>query len=186
VWPFLSPAREQRDSLRNLELTGSAAASLFRAADAFRYNVFYESGFTARKISVELGPFMQFFRYAFCALLVFELLILTARLPKDRRIVRRTLDPIAELAEAARNLNQAESQFHPDEMAALAYKLQGINASKLDTRIQVDETQEELKNLAMAINGMLDRINASYRAQVRFVSDASHELRTPFPSFRGM
>jgi signal transduction histidine kinase len=174
-----------RDSLRNLELTGSAAASLFGRLDAFRYNVFYESGFTARKISVELGPFMQFFRYAFCALLVFELLILTARLPKDRRIVRRTLDPIAELAEAARNLNQAESQFHPDEMAALAYKLQGINASKLDTRIQVDETQEELKNLAMAINGMLDRINASYRAQVRFVSDASHELRTPISVIQG-
>jgi signal transduction histidine kinase len=37
----------------------------------------------------------------------------------------------------------------------------------------------------MAINGMLDRINESYRAQVRFVSDASHELRTPISVIQG-
>jgi nitrate/nitrite-specific signal transduction histidine kinase len=48
-------------------------------------------------------------------------------------------------------------------MAAIAGKLEGINAARLDTRIQVDGTQEELKNLARAINGMLDRINESYR-----------------------
>jgi signal transduction histidine kinase len=70
-------------------------------------------------------------------------------------------------------------------MEDLAGKLEGINAAKLDTRIQVDETQEELKNLARAINGMLDRINDSYRAQVRFVSDASHELRTPISVIQG-
>jgi signal transduction histidine kinase len=32
---------------------------------------------------------------------------------------------------------------------------------------------------------MLDRINDSYRAQVRFVSDASHELRTPISVIQG-
>ena len=33
--------------------------------------------------------------------------------------------------------------------------------------------------MAQAINAMLDRINEAYRSQMRFVSDASHELRTP-------
>ena len=32
---------------------------------------------------------------------------------------------------------------------------------------------------------MLDRINESYRSQVRFVSDASHELRTPISVIQG-
>ncbi|HBC92592.1 MAG TPA: sensor histidine kinase, partial [Pelotomaculum sp.] len=53
------------------------------------------------------------------------------------------------------------------------------------TRISVGETQSELKSLASAINGMLDRINESYRSQVRFVSDASHELRTPISVIQG-
>jgi len=49
----------------------------------------------------------------------------------------------------------------------------------------VDDTQSELKTLASAINGMLDRINESYRSQARFVSDASHELRTPISVIQG-
>lgn len=32
---------------------------------------------------------------------------------------------------------------------------------------------------------MLDRINESYRLQARFVSDASHELRTPIAAIQG-
>jgi len=67
----------------------------------------------------------------------------------------------------------------------LAGRLDGIDAGRLDTRIQVDDLQEELKNVADAINGMLDRINESYAAQARFVSDASHELRTPIAVIQG-
>jgi len=181
---YLLPKGTQ-SCLRNAELAATAGASFFRQFDAFRYNIFFENGSYTYKISVELGSFFHFFRYALTLLLVYELLVLISRLSKDRRIVRRTLDPISELAEAANTLNQAESQFDPDKMAALAGKLEGINASRLDTRIQVDETQVELKNLAAAINGMLDRINESYRAQVRFVSDASHELRTPISVIQG-
>ena len=37
----------------------------------------------------------------------------------------------------------------------------------------------------MAINRLLERINESYRLQARFVSDASHELRTPIAAIQG-
>ena len=60
-----------------------------------------------------------------------------------------------------------------------------ISASKHATWISIGETQSELQSLAYAINAMLDRINESYRSQVRFVSDASHELRTPISVIQG-
>ena len=55
----------------------------------------------------------------------------------------------------------------------------------LDNRIDLPGTQKELRALAQAINAMLDRLNKAYTAQARFVSDASHELRTPIAVIQG-
>jgi signal transduction histidine kinase len=153
--------------------------------DGLSYNVYPVIDGVTYRISVSLGPFFGIYKYALLALFIYELLALITRAAKDRRMVRRTLDPISEFTRAAQSLNAVTSQLDPEKMAALAGKLEGINAARLDTRIQVDDTQEELKNLARAINSMLDRINESYRAQVRFVSDASHELRTPISVIQG-
>lgn len=60
-----------------------------------------------------------------------------------------------------------------------------LTPAHLDTRISVGDTQKELKSLAAAINGMLDRLGEAYRSQARFVSDASHELRTPIAVIQG-
>ena len=68
---------------------------------------------------------------------------------------------------------------------ALAGELEKINAKHLDSRIDLPATQKELRALAQAINAMLDRINKAYSAQMRFVSDASHELRTPIAVIQG-
>ena len=116
-----------------------------------------------------------------------QFLILLQWLSSSSRTIRQTLAPIAELTQTTQSLNAAHNRgsLTPREMERLAGKLNGINASKLDTRIALDTTQDELKNLAVAINAMLDRINESYRAQVRFVSDASHELRTPISVIQG-
>ncbi len=67
----------------------------------------------------------------------------------------------------------------------LAGAISNIDANKLDSRISIDSSQNELKDLAFAINDMLNRINDSYQSQVRFVSDASHELRTPISVIQG-
>lgn len=52
-------------------------------------------------------------------------------------------------------------------------------------RLNVEGTQNELKDLANVINEMLDRIETSYVSQKQFVSDASHELRTPIAVIQG-
>jgi len=127
---------------------------------------------------------LQIYLAIFAVLLVIELLMLLKNISSGARLIRHTLRPIQELTEAAQNLS-TDAAFSPEQLKALAGKLDNINAAKLDTRISVGETQSELQSLAAAINAMLDRINESYRSQVRFVSDASHELRTPISVIQG-
>ncbi len=184
--PFSYPLPKiTEDARRGVIVTSDPYAPFMNKLQGLSYVVCPELGGVTYKIAVSLGPFMNIFKYALLALFICEFFALLSRAAQDRRMVRRTLDPITELTRAAQSLNAVSKQLDPEKMAALAGKLEGINAARLDTRIQVDDTQEELKNLARAINGMLDRINESYRAQVRFVSDASHELRTPISVIQG-
>ncbi len=54
-----------------------------------------------------------------------------------------------------------------------------IDAARLDERVEVPGTGDEVHRLAVTMNDMLGRLQASDRAQRAFVSDASHELRSP-------
>jgi signal transduction histidine kinase len=171
--------------VRKITLEKGAEGGFFKRYSMLVYEVGFEHNGRYYSLTLRLKPLLGIFRSAFIALLIIELLVVLSGIPKDARIIRRTLDPIAEFARVAHNLNTASINFDPEKMEALAGKLEGINAARLDTRINIDETQEELRSLARAINGMLDRINESYRAQVRFVSDASHELRTPISVIQG-
>ena len=60
-----------------------------------------------------------------------------------------------------------------------------ISINALETRLNVSISQDELKDLAETINKMLDGIQTSYEQQNQFVSDASHELRTPIAVIQG-
>jgi signal transduction histidine kinase len=70
-----------------------------------------------------------------------------------------------------------------DKMTCIANKLTVNNLHS--ERINVEGTKNELKDLATVINKMLDRIEISYESQKQFVSDASHELRTPIAVIQG-
>jgi signal transduction histidine kinase len=69
------------------------------------------------------------------------------------------------------------------EMSATANRLTVNNLGS--QRLNVEGTKNELKDLANVINSMLDRIEVSYESQKQFVSDASHELRTPIAVIQG-
>jgi len=77
-----------------------------------------------------------------------------------------------------------EKLFEPIRiMSATANRLTVHNLHS--ERLNVEGTQNELKDLANVINEMLDRIETSYESQKQFVSDASHELRTPIAVIQG-
>ncbi len=95
--------------------------------------------------------------------------------------IRRVLRPIDELAAAAdalsnidiendarfQRLEQAMDNMNPAESAVLA------------------TGEKELEGLEQAINKFIERMREQNRQQARFVSDASHELRTPIAVIRG-
>jgi signal transduction histidine kinase len=67
------------------------------------------------------------------------------------------------------------------DMTATARRL---SAERLDARIALSGPRDELRELADVFDAMLDRLQASFEAQRRFVADASHELRTPLAVMR--
>ena len=63
--------------------------------------------------------------------------------------------------------------------------IRAISINVLEKRINVSTSHDELKQLAETFNEMLDRLQTSYEMQNQFVSDASHELRTPIAVIQG-
>src|SRR5689334_22757663 len=59
-----------------------------------------------------------------------------------------------------------------------------ISADSLDQRLAVTGPADEVKDLADTIDELLERLEASFTAQRRFVANASHELRTPLATMR--
>lgn len=60
-----------------------------------------------------------------------------------------------------------------------------IAFEKMGGRIPLSEANDELNKLAKTLNEMLDRLQGGINKQQKFVSDASHELRTPAAVIKG-
>ena len=68
--------------------------------------------------------------------------------------------------------------------AALGDTARSISETDLSRRIPVTGN-DEIAELARTFNAMLDRLERAFATQRAFVSDASHELRTPITIVRG-
>ena len=74
--------------------------------------------------------------------------------------------------------------LHPVE--AIRREAEEISAASIDRRVPEPKSSDEIGRLAETMNRMLDRLEASAHVQQRFVSDASHELKSPIASIRTM
>ena len=135
-------------------------------------------------ITVDLSGIFKGLYWAGIVILACQGLSLISGLFRSERSIRRVLRPIQDLAATAARLNSM-THMSKREIESLAGELDKIDAGHLDSRIDLPPTQKELRSLAKSINEMMDRVNQAYSAQMRFVSDASHELRTPIAVIQG-
>jgi signal transduction histidine kinase len=68
-----------------------------------------------------------------------------------------------------------------EEMRA---EVEAISTEELHRRVPDPPGKDEIARLAVTMNRMLERLEEGQRRQRRFVSDASHELRSPVASIR--
>ena len=61
----------------------------------------------------------------------------------------------------------------------LTEKMNKISARKLNVRLKTSPQKDEISELSATFNKMLNRLEDSFEAQKHFVSNISHELRTP-------
>lgn len=85
-------------------------------------------------------------------------LLLTLTAVGGYRIARRSLRPMEKITHIAEEIG---------------------NSGDLSKRIPVEENGNELHQLAGTFNQMFDRLENNFEAEKQFISDASHELRTP-------
>ena len=114
-------------------------------------------------VSYDLRERLEVWLYLACGLVFCDLWRVWRFLRKRNRLNKTVLKPLREIADLAATLS----------------------ANNLSNRINIAGTKNELKDLAVVINSMLDRIELSYNSQKQFVSDASHELRTPISVLQG-
>lgn len=62
---------------------------------------------------------------------------------------------------------------------------ESISINNLKERIEVKGPDDELKRLGNTFNNMINRLQGAFDRQVQFVSDASHELKTPIAVIQG-
>jgi len=78
------------------------------------------------------------------------------------RMVGRTLRPVEDMRE----------------------EVERISSTELDRRVPTPSRDDEVGRLARTMNRMLDRLERGQERQRRFISDASHELRSPVAAIR--
>lgn len=97
------------------------------------------------------------------------------------RTVRAKLRPLNEVAIKTEELSSMSAQsinLETMEKAVSSFN-PALPGSKISTG------NKELQSLEIAINNLLERMRESHQQQERFVSDASHELRTPISVIQG-
>lgn len=100
----------------------------------------------------------------------------------DTLKVRAKLRPLQEFADAALKLSELDGEAE-QRYQKLENAIDMLSPAEDDQKLSTGDA--ELAGLETAVNKLMTRMRDSYRQQARFVSDASHELRTPIAVIRG-
>lgn len=142
---------------------------------------FTPRGFDAKTVTVDAGDFLSTFFVLIIVLFSIQLFGWLVKCASGTAEIRRFLKPIDDIALAAERVSA--QQLDASKFRNLEEAIGHINAAVPDAKLSVGDA--ELAGLETAVNNLIARMHETYRQQVRFVDDASHELRTPIAVIQG-
>ena len=172
-----------REMTLDSSLTGRAALE----------SLAYHFEWQGERYTVALRGFVSLLIQFGAPLLAFEAALWVLGFFSGSRGARRLLKPLDKMAETAQRLSDEAAGRRKTEKARPAGN--GVDEEKFHSleeaieRIDIGDRlstgDKDLKGLEDAINDLLARMHEAYRQQAQFVSDASHELRTPIAVIQG-
>lgn len=150
-------------------------------------NTLWDAVYTVSAINDEqlyqipIGIWLNLLYYGGILILVSQLLDVIAMAFMGTTEVRKKLRPLNQIAARAQQLSNIafdETKYHNLEDA-----ISNLKVDSMEKGIHMHD--KELQGIETALNDLLERIRASYKQQAQFVSDASHELRTPIAVIQG-
>jgi two-component system OmpR family sensor kinase len=162
------PTLEADPTLERRALGGTASYGDARRGDAVFRCIYYPfSDSSGRRLLAVVGISREPLERTLRSLLVALGVCLTAGGAAAawgaNRLARRLTRPLERIAEGAREVGEAS----------------------LSARIPEVSPDVELRDVVAILNAMLERLEAAFQAQRRFLADASHELRSPLANVRG-
>ncbi len=132
--------------------------------------------------TVKIGPSFQKLFIFFIVVFIFEFFIFQGQYRRGKKgnvqIIEAPLQEMADQADRLSRVELQEDKFHNIEDA-----IDSLVPGTPEARIDMGD--KDLKGIEEALNNLLAKTHASYHQQIRFVSDASHELRTPIAVIQG-
>ena len=138
----------------------------------------------------DLGVDLAHFWPLYIAVLIWEIIDLLSFFG-DMRRVRRALQPLNTLALKADqlvNVDALSTDSITNETLVKGEKIKSLEQAIEEANINAPKIQtgdQDLASIEIALNKLLRRMQEAKLQQMRFVNDASHELRTPIAVIRG-
>lgn len=151
---------------------------VFFPIESSTYTVVFDNGKTMIK---DASSYLYIIQRVVKSIAIIEGIFLLKEIIFGTMKIRRTLKPLDEIAQTASRLSNMT--FDEEKFQNLEEAISKISPVISDERIYTGDS--ELHGLEEAINNLLERMRDSYKQQARFVSDASHELRTPISVIQG-
>lgn len=77
------------------------------------------------------------------------------------------------------------SKIFVKRLSILSNKMIEVKKNGIKERMEISKSKDELDKVSIVFNSMMDDLEEAFNEQSRFVSDASHELKTPLTALKG-
>ena len=158
---YLSNETFEQNILKDPPLFADSDMDVAKIGNALVYRAKMDYNHNGENVTMYFFRTITSMNHIFDQMIIFLLFLdvfgLLAAIGVGNLVSRNVLQPIKTMTELAR----------------------GIAFGQMSGRIPISSANDELTELAKTLNAMLDRLEGGIFRQQKFVSDASHELRTP-------